>query len=116
MSHERLEGLDPRVIGAVQELEGMVRERYPSATFQVARAADGPESILVWTTVDVDDPDEVGDLVLDRMLELQIDEGIPVHLVPIRTPERVLASMKAEARRGRGIAKIVPAFDQQASP
>ena len=39
-------------------------------------------------TVDVDDPDEVVDLVIDRMLALQIDVGLSVHLIPIRTPER----------------------------
>jgi len=115
MNHEQLQDLAPKVVRAVEELEGMVRAHYPSATFQVARAADDPESILLWTTVDVDDPDEVGDLVLDRLLEMQIDEGIPIHLIPVRTPERVMASMKTEPRRKRGIAKIVSTLGEQAT-
>lgn len=106
MSREQLEGLDPHVVDALQELEGIVTRRYPGTTFEVARAADEPESILLWATVDVDDPDEVIDLVLDRMLEMQIDDGLPVHLVPIRTSERILAELRAESRpRGR-LAKV----------
>jgi hypothetical protein len=37
---------------------------------------------------DVDDPDEVGDLVVERVVALQVDEGIPLHVIPLRTPER----------------------------
>ena len=116
MKEERLQRLNPKILGAIEELEGIVRDRYPDTTFEVARAADEPESILIWATVDVDDPDEVADPVLDRMLELQIDDGIPVHLVPIRTPERVLASREAEPRRRAGITKIVPSLEPQATP
>jgi hypothetical protein len=35
--------------------------------------------------VDVDDPDEVVDLVIERVLSLTIDEGVPVHVPPVRT-------------------------------
>jgi hypothetical protein len=112
MTGERLDELAPSVADAVKEIEGLVRQRYPSATFQVARAADEPESILLWTTVDVDDPDEVGDLVLDRLLEMQIDEGIPLHLVPIRTPERVLAELRGPMVSRRRLAKISAAIPE----
>ena len=108
MKERHLRALDPKILAAIDELESIVRNRYPDTQFAVATAPDEPESILVWATVDVDDPDEVVDLVLDRMLELQIDEGIPVHLVPVRTPERVLASRGSEASRRSGITRLVP--------
>jgi hypothetical protein len=44
--------------------------------------------------VDVDDPDEVLDLVTDRLLELQLDEGIPIFVVPVHTPERISHTMR----------------------
>jgi len=31
------------------------------------------------------------DTVIDRVIELQVDEQLPIHVVPIRTPERVVA-------------------------
>jgi len=53
----------------------------------------------ITATIDVDDPDEVVDLVIDRMLELQLDDGIPVYLIPIHTPERVAALQRQQQRR-----------------
>lgn len=114
MSQEQLERFGPRVTGAVQEIEGLVREQYPTATFELSRDADDAESILLWATVDVDDPDEVGDLVLDRLLEMQLDEGIPLHLIPIRTPERVLGDLRARPRPARRVQLSVSAQGRQA--
>lgn len=90
--------LDPRVAGAVEELQRMVQTHYPTTTFEVACAPDESASILVWATVDVDDPDKVLDLVQERLLEWQVDERLPIHLVPVRTPERILAEMESQRR------------------
>jgi hypothetical protein len=54
---------------------------------------EDPDGTYIRTTVDIDDPEIVLDCVVDRLLELQIDEGLPVHVIPIRTPERVQASL-----------------------
>jgi hypothetical protein len=98
MRTRRPEKLDPRIRDALGELKGMILQRYPEATFEVSRGDDEPESIHLTTTVDVDDPDEVMDLVVDRLLELQVEEGLPVHVIPIRPVERVLAEMELRRR------------------
>ena len=108
MNGEEEPVLDAKLSRAIEELKGLVCEHFPGTTFAVGSAPDEPESILLWATVDVDDPDEVSDLVLERMLEMQLDEHIPTYLVPIQTPERILASMEAQPRRGPGVAWIVP--------
>lgn len=61
----------------------MTRGRYPRATFEVK---DGEDSIgtYVWASVDVEDTDQVMDIVVDRLLELQVDEGTQVYFVPTR--------------------------------
>lgn len=74
---------------AVNELIGIIRQHYPAASFMVGPGEDDPAVTHITTTVDTDDPDEIVDLVIDRMLELQLDQGIPVYVIPIRTPERV---------------------------
>jgi len=87
---------DPRIEAAIAELEELVRSRYPTAAFSVEQAVDEPEAVHILTTVDLDDPDEVVDLVIDRELALQIDEGLPIHVIPVRTPERVAALRKQQ--------------------
>jgi hypothetical protein len=96
MTHERPFGiadLDERTRQAIQEVREIIAARYPTTTFELARAADDPRSIHLLAVADVDDPDEVGDLVVDRVVELQVNEGIPLHVIPLRTPERVQAAL-----------------------
>jgi hypothetical protein len=99
MSNEQPGFLDERTQRAVQELEETIRLRYPTATFELACGVDDPASIHLITTVDVDDPDEVGDLVIDRVVELQVDEAIPLHVIPVRPLGRVLAELKKRPER-----------------
>jgi hypothetical protein len=95
MTDEFESGLDTRTQAAVNELRETIRQHYPEASFELSQGFDEPEQILLTTIVDLDDPDEVLDLVLDRLLELEIDEGIPLYVIPISTPERTLAQLQS---------------------
>lgn len=72
---------------AIEELVDTIISRYPTATFRVTSVADQPGTIHLIAAVDVDDPDEVGDLVVDRVVALQAEDGIPLHVIPVRAPE-----------------------------
>ncbi len=100
MTAERQATSQPRIDQAVSQLQSMILERYPTATFDVL-PGDDPEGAYVWATVDVDNTDQVLDVVLDRLLDLQVEEGLPVHVIPIRTPERVQADVRARQLRNR---------------
>ena len=106
MNREQEENLDPRVRSALAELRGAISERYPDATFEVLRDPEEPENIDLLTTVDIEDPDEVLDLVIDRLVDLQVDERIPVHVIPVRTPERILTELRTRPSLRRRLAKI----------
>lgn len=80
---------------AIAELKMLITHHFPSAQFTVQQAADEPEAILLVTTVDIDDPDDVTDLVIERMMELQIDQGLPIFVVPVRHPARVMQLLNA---------------------
>ncbi len=80
---------------AVLELTGLIVQQFPTASLEVAHGIDDPEDIFIIAEVDIDDPDDVLQVVLDRMLALQLDDGIPVYVVPVHTPRRI-----AETRRG----------------
>jgi hypothetical protein len=89
MSAQRSPDMDPRIRTAIIELQDLIRDKYPSAAFQVSRGED-PEGFYLKATVDVEDTDEVVDIVIDRLLEMEIDEELPVYFVPLRPVERVI--------------------------
>ncbi len=91
--------LDHRTRQAIEELQGAITARYPTITFAVERSPADTASIHLVAVADVDDPDEVGDLVVERVVDLQT-AGIPLHVIPIRTPERIRAAREAKRRDG----------------
>ena len=78
----------PTASDAIWELQYLIARHYPQATFVVAPGEDDTQAIHLWVTVDIDDPDEVTDLVIDRVLAFQIDDGLPVHVIPVRGARR----------------------------
>lgn len=106
MTTERQYQPDPQAQRVINELTDMVRRRYPTASFAVGSSPEDPEVTHIIATVDVDDPDEVVDLVIDRMLEAQIDEGIPVHLIPVRTSERLAALLKQQRQQSWSLPRV----------
>jgi len=85
--------LTPRMEDAVHELKRLITARFPQAAFVVEEGFD-PEGIYLVTTVDIADADEVIDAVGDRLVELQVDEGLPVYVTPLRPIERVVAQLR----------------------
>ena len=92
MNRERTQALDPRITRALDELTDLIRTQYPDAQFAVERGADDPEAIHLTTTVDIEELEDVVDLVIDRLLELQVEERLPIHVIPLRPLERVIAA------------------------
>lgn len=95
---------DPRIQAALQELRDRILERFPDADFVVSRR-DDPDGIYLTAIVDVEDLDEVTDPIISRIVDMQVDEGLPVYVVGdwpehrIRAYLRQKAAMAAEARQ-----------------
>lgn len=102
--------LDPRMQNGVTELEERISAKFPTTTFEVQQGVDDPEQTWLVATVDIDDPDEVIDLVVDRLLELQIDEHVPLHVLPIHTPERVAQTLSR--RRNAASSHVAQRYTQ----
>jgi len=90
MTAEQFNVTDPRMQAAVTELLDLIRARYPSTTFTVGEF-EGPDSVFMRAIVDVDDTDEVTEVFIDRMIDLQVEDGLSIYVVPVRTPERIAA-------------------------
>jgi hypothetical protein len=94
------DALDARMQRAIHELQDVIKSQFPTTTFELVRGPDDPDSLHLLAIADVDDPDEVGDLVVERVAALQVEEGISLHVIPLRTPERI---EEALASRSRGV-------------
>ena len=109
MSRERARAIDlnPRRQRAVADLKQRVQQKYPTAAFEVS-VGEEPEGVYLTPIVEGEDTEEVFAVVVDRLLELQIEEKLPLYVVPVRPIERVLAEMRIQqAKRsywvGRGV-------------
>jgi len=87
------------VQAAARELKSTILDKYPAARFRLSRAADSPRSWNLWTTVDIEDLDEVSDLVTERALDMRVEEGIPIHVVPIRGSVELSSERPVDIRR-----------------
>jgi hypothetical protein len=85
--------LTPRMQEAVHELQRLISARFPQATFVIEEGFD-PEGIYLVPTVDIADTDEVIAIVGDRLVALQVEEGLPVYVTPLRPIERVIAQLR----------------------
>lgn len=74
----------------------MIRARYPDAAFE-AFPNDDPPGIYVRITVDIDEPGDVIDAILPRLVEMQLD-GLPIYPVAVRPLERVVAELDARSK------------------
>jgi hypothetical protein len=87
---------NPRLLEASTELEILIRKAYPDAHFS-RLWLDDPEGMYLRVIVPVDDPEEVFDLVCDRLLHFQIEEGLPLYLVPLRPIGEVLKQLHSQS-------------------
>lgn len=73
---------DDRVVRALDDFQRAILARYPEATFQVSFGGE-PEGVYLEPIVDAD-LFEVLDVIRDRLLEAQDEEGLPVYVVPLQ--------------------------------
>lgn len=98
MTDEQFEITNPRMKAAVEELQGLIRSHFPSTTFTVGED-EGPDSVYMRAIVDVDDTDEVTEVFIDRLVDLQVDDGLSIYVVPVRTPERIAEHWRQQDAR-----------------
>ena len=101
MSAERVTGGGPRLEPVIAELQQQVTGRFPDARFEVFEGEE-PRGTYLRAVVDVEDIDEVVDLVIDRLLDLQVEEGLPLYFVAIRPPVRHLERPRSGVGTGPG--------------
>jgi len=76
-----------RIEPVIAELQKKIIVRYPEAQFEIFEG-DDPRGTYLRAIVDVEDTDVVVDLVVDQLLDLQIEEQLPVYFVTRRPRSR----------------------------
>jgi hypothetical protein len=99
MRQERAGSTDPRIAAALVDLQNRIKARYPAATFSTFHGED-PDGMYLRTTVDIEDPEEALDTVIDRLVELG-DEEVPVYVIAVQPLERVDRSLRSQLRPPR---------------
>ena len=103
MTSELVDRTDPRVISAIAELQGIIKSRYPDATFDLSDGED-PEGLSLTANVDVENMWDVIDIVSDRLTEIQIDDDLPIFLLiglPAYRVEERLRAAKSYSAEGK---------------
>jgi hypothetical protein len=96
---DTLELTNPKIQQALDELKGLILAHYPGAQFRVSRGQDDPAAIHLVATVDVEDTEDVVNLTIEREQALQIDEGLPIFVIPIQPLERVVTRWEARLKK-----------------
>jgi uncharacterized protein (DUF433 family) len=90
--------ITPRAQAALDELQALIAAHFPQATFTVEKGYE-PAGIYLVTTVDTDDTDEVVEVFIDRLVDIQVEDGIPVYVTVRQPRERVMAELREQQSR-----------------
>lgn len=90
---ESMEHSELRLATALHELREMIRSQYPSATFST-RNGDDSGGVFLVAEVDVENLTDVVYVVIDRLVEMQVEEGLAIELVPTRPIHREIANLR----------------------
>jgi hypothetical protein len=95
MSAERREERNRRMADAVRELQGLISARYPEAAYEVVQGEDPPGARLL-VMANVPEDEDVLDVVVDRLLEMQVEEGLPLYVIPLSSPRGTSERLQAD--------------------
>jgi hypothetical protein len=98
--------VDARMQSAIEELQQLLLHSYPDAQFQVGPSPEDSDIVHLYAIVDTDDLDAVLDPVIDRMMEIQIEDGLPLFVVTMRPAAAPTGGARPQARPNTGAALI----------
>jgi hypothetical protein len=85
-----------RLLEASGELEKRIQKAYPNARFS-RLWFDDPEGLQLQVVIPITDPEEVFNLVCDELLHYQIEEGLPLYLIPLRPVGEVVKQLQSKS-------------------
>jgi hypothetical protein len=84
MKSPRADRDESRMETVIQEFQTLIERSYSPVCFEV-KPGDDPVGTDLIVTVAIDDPDEVVDVYAEKLLTLQVEAGLPLYIVPVRS-------------------------------
>lgn len=78
----KLRRISRREREAVADLKRLLRHRFPDATFELKLGGE-PDGVYLMATIDHENTFDVIDYISDRLVAVQVDEGLPVYVIPL---------------------------------
>lgn len=90
----------PKMREAIGEIERLILEEDPSATFEIDESPE-PEGVYLRATVDVVERTLIQEKFIGQLADFQIEDELPLYVVLGRTPKRMkeAAERIAESKR-----------------
>lgn len=82
MAQVAVDAHETRLRDGIVEMKRLILAAFPEARFSIELGEDPAGTYLI-ATVDVEDTDEVIDVFIDRLVQLQVDEGLRLHVLPL---------------------------------
>ncbi len=98
MNYEIVVPLDAKMQAAIAEMKGLILRHYPDATFEIGIGED-PVGMHLKATIDREDLWDVIELCSERLVDLQVDEGIPLYVIPTRPLARTMEMLERTRER-----------------
>ena len=93
--------ITPRAQAALDELRSLIAAKFPEATFEIHKGYE-PAGIYLVATVDIEDMQDVVEVFIERLVDIQVDDGIHVYVNVKRPFERTWAMFQEqEAQRAQ---------------
>jgi hypothetical protein len=90
--------MTPEMKAAIAEMTQLISAGFPEAAFSVEYGED-PVGFYLITTIDLDDLEEVNDYFIDRLADLQVEDGLRLYVIPTRPVARAQEMMRREKAR-----------------
>lgn len=87
-----------RIDPIIAEFKQTISEHFPGTEFEQYLGED-PDGVYLIAIVDLEDPDEVIDLIIDRLVDVQTEDRLPLHVAAVQTRARTEAALQANPRQ-----------------
>jgi hypothetical protein len=80
--------MTPEMEAGIEEMKRVISACFPDATFEVDYGEEPAVGVYLFATFDHEHMGEALDCFIDRLVDLQVDEGLRLYVTPVRPAPR----------------------------
>ena len=87
--HEEGAGWTNEMVTAITEIQSLISDAFPGTLYETSYQ-DDPAGMHMIAKIDTEDIDAVVDCFIDRLLTMQVDENLPLYVIPVRSAKQAV--------------------------